>query len=276
MKADRFFFSLSGKMQMSYKGMFDLLTPAVSREFPWPSLRTGCCVGPHAPLIAGTIRKLPSSSLKGTVIELSSKWQYLLTWNTHILPIGVGVGSETEEGLHDAAVVQRKNRPGSFVAQEGWGSCLKGLFSSSHAIVPWKRQGLYLLEAAGGWWGANLLRGCVIGGPVPNSLLAVRTVKQAQFMGPWPRLSRQCSRVSKHRLDTYVVALEGQALTPGSWGDTPTASFEPSSWVAAPSVLFCKHYKLAICIWMGSQPIQEAEWGLRVSALQIKFNIISF
>lgn len=40
---------------------------------------------------AGAIRNPPPLP-KGLAIELSGKWQYLLTWNTHILPIGVGVG----------------------------------------------------------------------------------------------------------------------------------------------------------------------------------------
>lgn len=38
-------------MQMSHIGVFDLLTPAVPGEFPWPILRTGCCVRPHVPLL---------------------------------------------------------------------------------------------------------------------------------------------------------------------------------------------------------------------------------
>ena len=59
---------------------------------------------------AGAIRNPPPPHthtlppLKGLAIELSGKWQYLLTWNTHILPIGVGVGSGTGEGPLDAAV----------------------------------------------------------------------------------------------------------------------------------------------------------------------------
>lgn len=61
-----------------------------------------------------------ATPLKGTVIELSGKWQYLLTWNTHIIAIGVGVGSGAGQGLLEAAVA----RPGSFVAGEGKGlSC---------------------------------------------------------------------------------------------------------------------------------------------------------
>lgn len=72
---------------------------------------------------------------KGLAIELSGKWQYLLTWNTHILPIAVRVGSRTGEGTLDAAVARRKTRPGSFVAGEGWGLSWQGLFSGGGPIV---------------------------------------------------------------------------------------------------------------------------------------------
>lgn len=151
-------------MQMSFIGMFDLWTPAVPGEFPWPILWIGCCERPHVPLLQSRQAQYTPPPLKGLAIELSGKWQYLLTWNTHILPIGVGVGSGTGEGPLDAAVARRKSRPGSFVAGGGWGLCWRGaVLQRWPYCVLKKRQGLYLFETAGGWWGANLLSGCVVG-----------------------------------------------------------------------------------------------------------------
>lgn len=83
-------------MQMGYIGMFDLLTPAVPGELPWPVLwiwlMCEATCTPRCQRRPAQYTTPPPPPLKGLAIELSGKWQYLLTWNTHILPIGVGVG----------------------------------------------------------------------------------------------------------------------------------------------------------------------------------------
>lgn len=99
--------------------------------------------------------------LKGATIELSSKWQYLLTWNTHNSSIG-------PQGWSRAWWLRQlwgreKGKVRKFSEGESdprWGVVYR---RQSHCIL---REGrLYLSLATGGWWGANLLRGLPLESP---------------------------------------------------------------------------------------------------------------
>lgn len=75
------------------------MTPAVPRGIP---------IASHLPA-----SERNTQPLKGTAIELSSKWQYLLTWNTHKSPIeaqGPGL-----QGLVTQAAVREREGVGQEV-----------------------------------------------------------------------------------------------------------------------------------------------------------------
>lgn len=134
--------SQSGKMQMSYIGMFDLLTPAVPGEFPWPILCTGCCVRPHVTPVAkqaGAIRNPQPTppertghwTLRQVAIFAHLKYTHLANW---------GRGGLGDRGRTPwcSCGPRRKIRPGSFAAGEGVGAVLAGGCLAAAALLSLK------------------------------------------------------------------------------------------------------------------------------------------
>lgn len=116
--------SQSGKMQMSYKGMFDLLTPAVPGEFPLthPMDRL-LCEATCTPVAkqAGVICNPPPPK-KGWPLNSQASGNICSPEIHTSCQLGSGWAQGLEKGLLGCSCGRRrKSRPGSFVALEGWG-----------------------------------------------------------------------------------------------------------------------------------------------------------
>lgn len=135
--------SCSGKMQMSYIGMFDLLTPAVPGEFPWPILCTGCCVRPHVPLLQS--RQAQYATYPSLSLPLPWKdWPLNSQASGNIcspeIHTSCQLGSGWARGLGKDPLMQLwpGERPDQEVLrlEEGGGCLGGGLFSGGGPIVP--------------------------------------------------------------------------------------------------------------------------------------------
>lgn len=162
-------------MQMSFIGMFDLWTPAVPGEFPWPILWIGCCERPHVPLLQS--RQAQYTPPLPTHTHIHTHWK---GWPLNSQASGnicspeihtsCQLGSGWARGLGKDPLIQlwpaeRADQEVLWSEEGGGGGSVGGGAVSQRRpyCVLKKRQGPYLSETAGGWWGANLLSGCVVG-----------------------------------------------------------------------------------------------------------------
>lgn len=256
---------------MSHIGMFDLLTPAVPVEFPWPILWTRLlCEGPHVPKsqyapATPLLKRAGHWTLRQVAIFAHLKYTHLANWGRGGL--GDCMGKDPLMQLWPPEKAQTRKFCGCKRAGGGggWGSLDRGCLAVAALLCPKGGKGAYLFEAAGGWWGANLLSGCVIGPPVPNSLLAVRACKKKKstIYGPQARTQPSVTTGKQTQIE-HLCCCSGRAgFTTGLLGWHVGSLFSaPLHELSAPSLLLCKHYKLAICIWMGPQSIQEGDTRL--------------